>query len=209
MNEKKREIVTQATEVYMRLGIKSVTMDEMARQLGISKKTLYQYFSDKNDLVMQCIELSQEHEANVIAKILTTHSDAIDQLVAITSFIVKQFQQIHPSIIFDLNKYHPAVVKKMNCHRDEFVCGCIESNLKLGIEQGVYRENLNAEIISMMHIVMIDGLMSGAIQQMSKKKPEEVYSEFVRYHIRGIASENGLKHLHELVKKEPQLLAGL
>ena len=209
MDEKKREIVAQATDVYMRLGIKSVTMDEMARQLGVSKKTLYQYVSDKNDLVMQCILMSHEQEEKVIENILLTQTDAIDQLVAITSFIVSQFQQVHPSIIFDLNKYHPSVVKEMNCHRDEFVCGCIRTNLELGIAQGVYRENLNAEIISMMHMSMIDSLLNGSMQQASKMKPVDVYSEFVRYHIRGIASEKGIKHLHELVKKEPQLLAGL
>ncbi|MCH2235016.1 MAG: TetR/AcrR family transcriptional regulator [Crocinitomicaceae bacterium] len=193
----------------MRLGIKSVTMDEMARQLGVSKKTLYQHVSDKNDLVMQCIHLNHAAEERVIEEILSTHTDAIDQLVAITSFVAKQLQMIHPSIIFDLNKYHPSVVKKMNCHKEEFVGGTIKSNLELGINQGVYRENLNADIIAMMHMATIDLLMSGSMQRASHMKPEEVYSEFVRYHIRGIASEKGLKHLHELVKKEPQLLAGL
>ena len=205
MEEKKREIVMQAAAVYMQNGIKSMTMDEMARQLSVSKKTLYQYVTDKNDLVMQCIELNHDMEEEFIKEVIETKSNAIEQMLAISSFIIGQLQQIHPSIFFDLNKYHPEVIKRMECHKDEFVCGCIENNLTVGIKQGLYRDNLNPQVISQMHLAFIDSLMHGTVQKVANIGADEVYSEFFRYHVRGIASEKGLEFLSELVKKDPSL----
>ena len=94
----------------------------------------------------------------------------------------------------------------MDCHKQDFVGGCIITNLKLGIEQGLYRENLDVDVISLIHLSLADNLMSGS-GPMAKLRLDAIYSEFIRYHIRGIASEKGLKYLAELVKKNAQLKA--
>ena len=209
MEEKKKELILAATSIYMRYGIKSMTMDEMARQLGVSKKTLYQYVSDKNDLVENCLSLQQENEKETIAKIVSNNDNAIDQMMDISKFIIDTLAQVHPSIFFDIARYHPSAMKLMECHKEEFVCGSIEQNLVNGINQGLYRKNLNAKVIAGIYVRMIDIIMSGDLSNQANLKADEIYSEVIRYHIRGCASEKGLKYLTELIKKDKSLNLGL
>ena len=209
MDEKKREIVMQAAEVYMRYGIKSVTMDEMARQLGVSKKTLYLYVKDKNDLVEQCVLLNHQEEEKVIQQLVETTDNAIEQMLKISRFVMGELRKIHPSIFFDLERYHPSAMKMMECHKDEFITGCIEQNLINGIKQGLYRENLNPKIISDIYVGMIDMVMGSELSRATDLPPDQIYSEMFRYHIRGIATDKGLKALQNLVEKDDSLSPGI
>ncbi|UKN01949.1 TetR/AcrR family transcriptional regulator [Paracrocinitomix mangrovi] len=205
MEAKKNEILMKASEVYMRFGIKSVTMDDMARQLGVSKKTLYQFVKDKNDLVEQCVKLQHTEEHSMMDEIVRSTDNAIEQILKMSRLIIGILNEIHPSIFFDLEKYHPSAMQMMQCHKDEFVGGKIEGNLKLGIEQGLYRENINPKVIAAIYVSMIDFVLGGESMKDVQLKRDEVYSEMFRYHIRGIASEKGLKVLKELIEKDGSL----
>jgi len=201
VESKKANFLTEAVQVYMRLGIKSVTMDEMARQLGISKKTIYTFVKDKNDLVEQCLQLMNEQEQCEMEEISENHENAIDELLATSQLVVARLSAIHPSIFFDIQKYHPSVMKKFNEHKSTFVKGCVISNLELGKQQGLYRENLNVEIISEMYLSFIDVLFQASSTNSPKASYQDMYSEYFRYHIRGISSEAGLMHLQKLIEK--------
>jgi len=200
VNDKKHIFLLEAVEVYMRFGIKSVTMDELARQLSISKKTIYTFVKDKNDLVEQCLQLSHDQEQRDIKDISIRYDNAIDELLAIGELVTSRLRSIHPSIFFDIQKYHPSVLKKFNTHKNTIVKECIVSNIESGKNQGLYRENLNIEIIAGMHLSFIDVLFQGKAFQGNSISFFEIYSEYFRYHIRGIASEKGSKYLQELIK---------
>ncbi|MEX1003321.1 MAG: TetR/AcrR family transcriptional regulator [Crocinitomicaceae bacterium] len=208
MEEKKRELVMKAAEVYLKYGIKSVTMDEMARQLGVSKKTVYQYVKDKNDLVEHCVMLNHQEEEQMIRKIVEQTDNPIEQMLRISRFIIQELQKVHPSIFFDLEKYHPSAKEMIECHKDEFITGCIEQNLIDGIKQNLYRKNLNPKVISAIYVGMIDLVMGSEMMRKTNLRPDEIYTEMFRYHIRGIASEKGLKYLTELLKKDTTLSPG-
>jgi AcrR family transcriptional regulator len=209
MEEKKRELILKASEVYMRYGIKSMTMDEMARQLGVSKKTLYQHVKDKNDLVEQCFIMQHEEEMKMISEVVDHTENAIEQMMKISKLIIEKLKSVHPSIFFDIAKYHPSAMKMMEGHKNEFICGSIEANLKIGIEQGLYRDNVNPEVISRIYLGMIDMIFMGDLLRDVKLRADEVYSEMFRYHIRGIASEIGLEYLVELIKNDDSLSHGM
>ena len=135
MNDKKQELIEQAKAIYLKFGIKSVTMDEMARQLGVSKKTLYSFVKDKNELVELCVLSEHEGEICKIGEINQTYQNAIDEILAISKYVAGTLKKLHPSIFFDLAKYHPNVLKIMNNHKREFVRGCVIDNLQKGIDQ--------------------------------------------------------------------------
>ncbi|MCG8575172.1 MAG: TetR/AcrR family transcriptional regulator [Flavobacteriales bacterium] len=205
MDEKKKEIIHKALEVYMRFGIKSVTMDEMARQLGISKKTLYLHVKDKNDLVEQCIIYAHEGEVCAIAEINSKQLDAIEEILEVSRYVIQQLKAIHPSIFFDLSRYHPKALGLMHKHKFDVVYGCVKDNLEKGLKQKLYRENLNVEIMARIYLTSIDNMMVEDQVLSSKYRMDEVYSEFFRYHIRGIASKKGLKRLTELIENDENL----
>ena len=205
MEEKKIEIVKAALEIYMKYGIKSMTMDEMARQLGISKKTLYQFVTDKNELVEICLLHAQENDMACVKSIFSENLNAIEELLEVGRHLVKTLGAIHPSIFFDLSKYHPNALKIMHNHKHGAVRESLMTNLRKGIEQGVYRDNLTPEIISRLHLAAMDGIMSGDVVPSADYRIDEVYSEYFRYHIRGIASEKGLEYLKELILNDENL----
>jgi len=200
MNDKKLEFLKQAFEVYMKFGIKSVTMDELARQLGMSKKTIYTFVKDKNDLVEQCVLMAQNEEICEINVISNENVNAIDESLAIGELIANKLRAIHPSIFFDIQKYHPNAFKLMNCHRDDLIAESVIENLKKGKKQGLYRDNLDEAIISRMYLSFINVLFNGEIFPSANYSFSQVYSEYFRYHIRGIASDEGLNYLQEIMK---------
>lgn len=202
MDEKKKEIIAQATAVYLKYGIKSVTMDEMARQLGISKKTLYSFVADKNELVEQCVLMSHADEVCRIADISTRYTNAIDEILEISRSVAGELKRIHPSIFFDLAKYHPNALKLMNTHKHDYVRGCVMNNLRKGIEQGLYRANLNVEILSTIYLATIDHIMLGEIFDERETSLDLIYKEYFRYHIKGIASARGIEYLNELIQND-------
>jgi AcrR family transcriptional regulator len=180
-------------------------MDEMARQLGVSKKTLYLHVKDKNELVEACLEHVQECDLIEIKEIFDKKLNAVEELLEIGRHILKQLSSIHPSIFFDLSKYHPNSLKLMHDHKYNHVRGFIMDNLNKGVKEGLYRSNLTPEIISRIHMATMDLVMTGDVVPEKDYKKDEVYSEFFRYHIRGLASKKGLEYLEELIKKDENL----
>ncbi|HIP37748.1 MAG TPA: TetR/AcrR family transcriptional regulator [Crocinitomix sp.] len=202
MENKKVDFLSRALEVYMRFGIKSVTMDELARQLGISKKTIYTFVKDKNDLVTQCVKLEQEIVNSGIQKIANDEKNAIDELFKVGELVAQRLRSVHPSIFFDMQRYHPEAYEIMNESRRELIRVNITANLKKGKEQGYYRDDINEDIISKMYIALIDVLFNGDVFPISEYSFIEVYSESFNYHMRGIASSNGLKYLEKIMKNK-------
>lgn len=177
-------------------------MDDIARQLGVSKKTLYKYVSDKNDLVSRAVAYQSDEERNHIRDICEKDLNAIDQIFEISRVITEILGQVHPSVHFDLEKYHPEVWHMAMNNRQEEVFRCIYDNLEKGKSEGLYREDLNSEIIARIYIAKLDVLFDGEVFPPQQFNFADVYLEFFRYHVRGIASEKGLAYLIEKVKKE-------
>lgn len=205
MEEKALDIISRAAQVFMKYGIKSVNMDDIAKNLGISKKTLYKYVKDKEDLVRKAMNLHCDLEDEAIEKICAAGYNAIEETFEMTRFIHGMLKNVHPSIMFDMEKYHPAVMRDMMENRNEQIMNCITGNLEKGIKEGLYREDLSPEIISRAYIAMVNALMKGESFPVNGNiSIAQVYLEIVRYHIRGIASKKGLDYLSKRVKKEQE-----
>ena len=136
MDEKGIEILGKTAHLFMRLGIKSMTMDDIARQLGVSKKTLYLYVSDKNDLVVKVMQQIVQHEKDFSNHLCEIHDNSIDMLFALSKDVAQKFGQMHPSINYDMQKYHPEAWKIYEDFRTTFIADCIKENLERGINQG-------------------------------------------------------------------------
>lgn len=201
IDDKSEKLLEGALEVFMKFGIRSVTMDDMARHLGVSKKTLYKYFKDKKDLVFKGMEYHQRNEQCAMEACFVDGINAIDENFAISKIILDQLKNIHPSVMYDLEKYYPEVMGKFDEYKNTVVKSWVESNLERGIEQGLFREDLNIPILSAMYLQRMSAIMR-AEDYPSDVTLSEVYIEIFRYHIRGVASEKGVDYLKEKMKKE-------
>jgi AcrR family transcriptional regulator len=202
IDEKFIAILAGAARVFMQYGVKSITMDDIARELKISKKTLYQYVTDKNDLVLKVVEGKCYQEECMLQQIEEEGGNAIDELIAISRKVSEELHQVHPSVIFDLQKYYPEAWKRFEEHKYNTILGKIKKNLERGIDEGLYRDNLDADIISKLFTAKIDIMFDPMIFPFGKYSFEHIHWEITRYHIRGIASEKGIKYLTKIVNNQ-------
>jgi AcrR family transcriptional regulator len=146
--DNKTRIITESKALFLKLGIRSVSMDDIASQLGISKKTIYQLFADKDELVDHIIEADIQQIQTDCNKCCETSNDAIDEIFKTMEMIVAQFRNMNPVVIFDLQKYHHRSFEKFMHHRNTFLLDIITKNLEKGVKEGLYRENIKINILS-------------------------------------------------------------
>ena len=148
-------IIEKATELYFRYGIKSVTMDDIASGLGVSKKTIYQYYKDKDSLVDAVVEREINRGVNDCRAFLINSENAIHESFLEMDTMQEMLSAMNPSIIFDLQKYHPNSYKKFNEHKNLFIYQMIRQNIERGQQEGLYREDINADILTRFRIESI------------------------------------------------------
>ncbi len=200
MENEIRDILEKVTKLFLKYGIKSVSMDEIAAELCISKKTLYQHFKDKEDLIQTIISTETSKKKTQFScysdKGLNAIEEAIEVYVAANNFL----KETSPVVEYDLRKYYPRLHKQMSDFRRETIRKTITENLKKGVEQGLYRNDFDLEIIAKIHVGRVELMMSDeqfAEEQMSKK----MFNELFIYHLRGICSRKGLDFLEEKLDK--------
>lgn len=195
MDEKTIEFLERAAGVFLKYGIKSVTMDDLARELGISKKTIYQHFKDKSDLIAKIIEIKVAEDQQVCTVAQKESENAIDEMLNITRFVVDNFASINPTVFYDLQRYHPDAWQIVTRHKKEFILTIIRNNIKRGIEEGVYRNNLNIEITARLHMACTDIIMTGDWFPYPEFRMDQLFIESIRFQIRGMATEKGRIYL--------------
>ncbi len=199
MEEKEIEILQNAARIFMRFGIKSVTMDDIAREMAVSKKTLYKYFADKNDLVNKIIDAKLNmnfEECNAAKK---DSVNAIDELFLINKMVRQQFATIHPSVFYDMQKYHPTAWQKMNAFRQNHIRLQIEENTVTGIKEGLYRQNVHVEISAQFYLVLVSAILAG---EMLINDYQILFKELMRNHVRALATEKGIEYLIDRINKD-------
>jgi len=200
--EKSGQLISSILELFMKFGIKSLTMDDISRKMGISKKTLYQVVKDKKDLVKKGMLLCLEDEQYVISDVTKKSESAIDELIGFTKCANARLSEMHASVIYDLQKYHPETWELMEDHKKGFVKNAILENTKRGIKEGIYRDNLNPEIIASLYILMMDGFFHSDEVFGKGVTLEEIHLEMIRYHVRGVANDKGITVLRNALNKE-------
>ncbi|HLU84420.1 MAG TPA: TetR/AcrR family transcriptional regulator [Vicingaceae bacterium] len=202
--DKHIELLANCAQLFMKYGIKSLTMDDIANHLGISKKTLYLYVSDKKDLVKQVVELEIEHEECMLDEIVNKEGNAIEELLRINQKVSEKLQNIQPSVMYDLQKYYPEAWKIFEEHKCSHIPSIVEANIEKGKEEGFYRDNVNAKIISKLYVLMVDNMFNSDIFPPFENSYKQLHLEIARYHIRGIASRKGIDYLKEILSQTQQ-----
>ena len=202
MEEKDLEILKEAQDLFMRYGIKSLTMDDIARHLRISKKTLYKIVKDKDDLVTKSLAQEQTCHMEEIDEISSKDFNAIDEMIEVSKRVTRRFKNIHPSIFYDLEKYHPRAWGEFVDFKMKYIYQCLHANVERGKEEGLYRKDVNPDIAARLWLSRIDELMDPDRYPSDRYKFHELYVEMLRHHIRGIGTEKGIEYLKKRVKEE-------
>jgi len=201
VNNELKNILLKVRELYIKYGIKSITMDDVARELSISKKTLYQYVTDKDDLVGKFIENEIEIRFDQIYKCFKIGFNAIEELFEISFFMNRMMKDQNPTTEYDLRKYYPHHFQKTVKARREGVYKYILQNLKKGKEEGLYREDMDVEIIAKLYLSRSENNHLNELFTNEEFASVKLFIEVLKYHIRGIATEKGIVVLEKKIKE--------
>lgn len=201
MNDELKNILEKVRELYMKYGIKSITMDEVALEIGISKKTLYQYVVDKDDLVGKIIDNEIIMRQEEICKCFRIGFNAVEELFEISIFMNKIIRDQNPATEHDLKKYYPHHYQRIVKTRREGVYDYILLNLKKGKKEGLYREEMNNEIIAKLYLSRSESIHHNDLFTVEEYTSLELFLELLTYHIRGIATEKGIAVLEKKIKE--------
>ncbi len=192
------KIFEKARQLFFSIGIRNTTMDDLAKELVVSKKTLYKEFDNKADLVRFCVEYELKNSEKSFQEFADHTENAIEELVLSAADIHAELQQFHPSIIQDLIKFYPDSWNLIEHHRDVFAKNNIENNLRKGIKQGVYRKDINIEVVTLLYLHL--SFFTFHFDEI-KHKVSEVYLEVLRYNVHAIATPKGIELFEQLIKK--------
>ncbi len=200
MEIKQKEILDRAALVIMRYGIKSVTMDDLARELSISKKTLYAHFGDKRKMIQMLVAAQVEGDKECCQIQLQESTNAIDEMFRVTSFVSERLKNVNITFFYDLRMSYPKAFQTMEDYKRGFIQETIIQNLNRGIQEGVYRQDLNPKIVAQVYLSNVEMIFGGQEFDKLNINPYELFIEIFMLHMRGIVSESGLQVLIEHLK---------
>jgi len=195
------DILERVRELFFKYGVRSVSIDDICRDIGISKKKLYHYVRSKNELVEKLLELEREN----FEIIFSTHNfdgvNAIDILLTVSREVGERFWDISPSMTFDLKKYYPEIYHKHIDERIEFIYQKIQINIQKGISQGMYRDDLSIELVARLYIRRLIDLHNPEFFPAEKFSFQTLFDVMFDNFIRGIANENGIGYYEKQKRK--------
>lgn len=192
-NETRNKILKGAEELFMRYGVRSITMEEIARHLGISKKTLYQYFADKDDIVSSTTQEHMVLQQSQYEKIENESKNSVEELVKLSFCLRENLKGMNPSLLFDLQKYHQKAWNVWVEFKNKTIRESVVRNLNRGIEQGHFRPEINPDILS---IVRLESIQFGFNEQLFPREKfnlPEVQMHMLEHFIYGLLTDKGRK----------------
>ncbi len=196
----KEKILQKAAEKFLTLGVKSVTMDEIAGELGMSKKTLYAHFSTKTELIEATTYHVIEEISKGINEIVDKNKDPIEEHYKIKNFALEHLKYEKSSPQYQLQKYYPKIFNGIRKKQQKMMEDLIHENLEKGIKEGYYREEISVPFIARIYFVEMIGLKDRDLFPADEFPVPNVIEEHLEYHLRGIVTTKGLTTLKEYLQ---------
>ena len=198
----RERILEESEMLFFRYGVRRVTMDDVAKALGMSKKTLYQYYSDKDELVAEATQAHLDRERIEFDKIFRNSENSIKSLFLISQCMRKSLSEINPSVLFDLKRFYPKSWEYWTEFKDQYIFKSIVENIKKGIEEEYFRSEVNAEILANLRVMEIQILFDRESFPSEKFNFMEVQMQLFNHFVYGIATEKGRKLYKEYLENE-------
>lgn len=191
-------ILVKGVELFFTKGVKSVTMDDIAHSLGVSKKTIYQHYTDKKMLVNAVTEFALSKEICKEEEYSKLASNPIEEIILATKQMREMFSNISPTLLYDLQKYYPSAFKHYLSHKKDFK-EVVLRNMRQGVDQGYYRKDIHVEVLATLRIESVDLAFDNTVFPANRFNLLDVQLAFIDHFLRGIMTEKGLR-VYEAIK---------
>jgi AcrR family transcriptional regulator len=184
-------ILEEAEKLFMKFGMRSVTMDDIAKHLGISKKTIYANFKDKNELVLNMVSNMLTKDECSMNDCHMQAKDAIDEIFLMMGFLKEMLSSINPIVFYDLEKYHNEAYKLMMSFQETRIYNSIKAGLERGIKENIFREDINVDILATSRVAQINWTFQSDLIRSGKYSLYEVIQELTTHFLFGICTLSG------------------
>ena len=197
----REKIILKAIQLFLSHGFKSVTMDDLAQSMAISKKTIYQFFKNKNQLISSCVEVLQKEVIKSCKQISINSDNPIIELFNVKKEAMKILGNTETAPQFQLQKFYPEIYQELKSREFDLVRDVFQESLKKGIKSGYFREEINIDFITRIYINGMRGARDISLFPLNEFKLEKVIEDFLEYHVRAISTKKGLNLLNKIYKK--------
>jgi len=201
----KDKITEKATEMFLIQGAKGLSMDSIANEMGISKKTIYKYFNTKRELIMAGSEFLFHKIINGIHEIMELNENPIKEIDLIKDFVFEILKNESTSPYFQFQKYFPKIYQSLITRQFTEMNKCITENIKKGIEQGLYRSEINTKLISRFFFIGVSNIKDPILFNPIQFSAIEVQDIYLNFYLRGICTQKGLDYLFNYKIKSKNL----
>ena len=195
----------KAHELFMQYGLRSVSMDDIANGLGMSKKTIYHYYADKDALVDEVVSAIIGHNQEVCELDKKKAENAIHEIFLAMDLIMEMFRSMNPSLLFDMQKYYPAAFQKFSKHKNDYLYGVIRENIVRGIKEELYRADIKVDVLARFRVESILLPFHPDFHTKVKSNLAEIEQELTYHFLFGLISQKGykltIKYQQERLKK--------
>ncbi len=193
VNDTALRIKEKAHGLFMQYGLRSVSMDDIATALGMSKKTIYQFFADKDTLVDDVLASVFDNDMVCCERDKQKSENAIHEIFLAIDFIVEMFKNMNPSVLHDLQKFHPTTFERFVKHKDTFLYGMVNDNIMRGIKEELYRPNLNVEVLARFRVETMMLPFNPAFKNKLKENIAILEEEITLHFLFGLVTAKGHK----------------
>jgi len=198
----REKILSNAAELFLNYGFKSITMDDISNHIGISKKTIYQHFENKTSLVEAVTLFMFENISCGIEEICSLKKNPIEEIYDVKQFAMEHLKDEKSSPHYQLQKYYPKIFNTLKKKQFEVMQGCVIENLTRGVQQGIYRSNINIEFIARIYFNSMMSLKDKDLFPLINFSMRELMEFYLEYHLRGICTEKGLITLNKIINNQ-------
>ena len=191
--EAKERILVKANELFNRYGIRSVSMDDIAAQLGMSKKTLYQYYTDKDELVHAVFDVALTTNRNNCLDCTKKGDNAIHEIFLSFDIMEEMLKTMNPSLLFDMQKYHPSAYKKFEEFKGSFLYKIIKANLERGVKEELYRDDIDTDTLTRYRLYSVLLSFNPEVFPTIKTNPAYIEQQLIECFVYGLATPKGYK----------------
>jgi len=196
----KEKLIESITPILLKYGVRSVSMDDMAKMLGISKKTIYSHIENKKGLIQTVISSYIKKEQKEVSKIRKKASNAIEEMTLIARFNIDSLRTMSPMIVYELKKYHPSTWKYIETTHFEFIKTTIQNNLIRGKKENLYRDDVDENIITQLYFGLSMVCIDEDVFDSETIPLSTRFSSMIIYHLNGVTNEKGKKELKKQIK---------
>ncbi|RNI28893.1 TetR/AcrR family transcriptional regulator [Rufibacter latericius] len=203
--EIKDRILHEALALFFQKGIKSVSMDDVASRMGMSKKTIYKWFDNKDEVVFESMQQYIQKMEGTCCEAINTSSNAMEAMFQIVEMVRGLMRQMHPSIFYDLQKYHPTSWRLWQEHKNNFFLKQTQEHIQRGIKEKLFRQDLDVEILARLRLAEVELGFDSETYPATQFDLQKVQIALLEHFMLGLATLKGHKlinHYKQIIEEE-------